>query len=161
MIPVEETYVDKSTWGVGPWQFECDKVEWRHPDNGLPCLIVRGPAGALCGYVGCPPGHPFHGVDGFSGAPATLDVHGGITFGDKCQEDGGKICHVARPGEPDDVWWIGFDCNHSGDMAPKSAAEDRERGWGSFRDHGSSYKPVAYVRREVERLAIQIFEAGK
>jgi hypothetical protein len=162
MEPIEQHYVDKSSWGPGPWQAEPDKVEWRHPENGLPCLIVRGPGGALCGYVACPPGHPLHGADGFSGEPRNLDVHGGITFGDKCAKDG-KICHVARPGEPDDVWWLGFDCNHSWDIAPGSDAQDVARGWAprSYGDHHRSYKSIAYVHAEVQRLAVQIFEAGK
>ena len=136
----EEHYIDKSEWAPGPWHQEPDKIEWRH--NGLPCLIVRGPSGALCGYVGVPPGHPWHGADGGVGEPG-LDVHGGITYGDRCQADG-KICHVARPGEPDDVWWLGFDCAHYGDAIPSRTGDWRLMG---------TYKDIAYVRREVERLA--------
>lgn len=35
-----------------------------------------------------------------------LAVHGGLTYSDRCHDD---ICHVPAPGEPDDVWWFGFD----------------------------------------------------
>ncbi len=49
--------VDKSEWGPGPWQDEPDKAQWLDAGSRLPCLIVRGPVGALCGYVGLPPGH--------------------------------------------------------------------------------------------------------
>lgn len=156
MDPIESSYIDKSSWGAGPWQEEPDKREWRHPDNGLPCLIVRGPHGALCGYVGCPPGHPFHGADGFGGEPACLDVHGGITFGDKCAEDG-KICHVARPGEPEDVWWLGFDCAHHMDLQPAREATYRDRGYSGHMGDVGTYKSLSFVAREVESLAAQVF----
>lgn len=156
MEPVESRYVDKTSWGPGPWQEESDKVEWRHPDNGLPCLIVRGGGGALCGYVACPPGHPFYGADGYAGEPEQLRVHGGITFGDKCAEDG-RICHVARPGEPDDVWWLGFDCGHYNDIRP----EDAGLMYRYLRARDGIYRSIDYVREQVESLAVQIFVAGE
>ena len=28
------------------------------------------------------------------------------------------ICHLPEPGEPDDLWWFGFDCAHFGDLMP-------------------------------------------
>lgn len=52
---------DKSDWGDGPWQGEPDRVEWRL--LGFKCLILRGPMGTLCGYVGVPPGHPCYGLN--------------------------------------------------------------------------------------------------
>jgi hypothetical protein len=110
MQPTEERYIDKSDWGPGPWQEEPDRIEWR--SHGLPCLIVRQKHhGALCGYVGVPEGHPCFGAEGFSGEPDYLDVHGGITFGAP-RVAGSKICHVAQPGEPEHVYWLGFDCAH-------------------------------------------------
>ena len=77
-----------------------DKAQWVDEATGLDCLIVRGPSGALCGYVGVAPGHPWHGKDysqcletpvceeswcGHS-AGSRLEVHGGITFADSCHE---------------------------------------------------------------------------
>ncbi len=53
---------DKSDWGDGPWQNEPDKVQFM-TKVGLPALIVRNHGGALCGYVGIEPGHPFYGKD--------------------------------------------------------------------------------------------------
>lgn len=53
---------DKTNWGAGDWQKEPDKVQWQDEETGLPCLIVRGPTGALCGYVGVPQGHPAYGL---------------------------------------------------------------------------------------------------
>jgi hypothetical protein len=120
MQTMEERNVDKSAWGDGPWQNEPDKKQWVDEETGLPCLIVRNGHGALCGYVGVPNGHPWYGVsydDVRVEGDEWPEVHGGLTFSDKCQE-GGKICHKVEPGEPDDVWWLGFDCAHSGDMWP-------------------------------------------
>lgn len=54
--------IDKSQWGDGPWQSEPDKIQWQDEATGLPCLIVRGPVGALCGYVGVPKTHPAYGL---------------------------------------------------------------------------------------------------
>ncbi len=128
--------MDKSSWTDGPWTSEPDRVEWR--TNGLPCLIVRADTtGALCGYVAVPKGHPFHGV-GYDDVP-DVSVHGGLTYSDAC---GGHVCHVPQPGEPDDVWWLGFDCAHSGDMSPAY-------------DYHGIYRDVAYVRAEVDSLAAQ------
>lgn len=57
------TNVDKSGWSRGEWLSEPDKLQWVDADTGLDCLIVRGPIGALCGYVAVKPGHPWHGVE--------------------------------------------------------------------------------------------------
>jgi len=42
-------WLDKSTWGPGPWQEEPDKVQWQDPQTGSVCLAVRGPMGGWCG----------------------------------------------------------------------------------------------------------------
>lgn len=58
----EYTTMDKSTWGEGEWQSECDKRQWKDEETGYPCLIVRAPVtGALCGYVGVPEKHLLYG----------------------------------------------------------------------------------------------------
>jgi hypothetical protein len=138
----------------GPWHDESDHVEFEH--LGHPCILHRGPTGAWCGYVAVPPGHPWHGrgFDWKNGVDA--DVHGGITYANACQ---GSICHVAKPGEPDDVWWLGFDCNHLGDMDAQKIIED-----GGVYGHDGmwprQYRTVGYVRRETEKLAEQAKEAA-
>lgn len=138
--------VDKSGWGPGPWQDEPDRKEWKHA--GLPCLMSRGPSGHWCGYVAVPPGHPAHGkhYDGVD-----VNVHGGLTYADKCQ---GAICHVPEPGDPDDVWWLGFDCAHARDLSPKSRAWEAANGYAPIRDE--EYRGVPYVTAETERLAEQL-----
>lgn len=262
----------KESWGQGPWVSEPDKVQWLDEASGLPCLIVRGPMGALCGYVGVPEGHPFFkkkygdcarvdakprgrdkmvedleaGFDaklpnskesvkfpkmpksmtkhmeeeltcGESYCPHTAEsmctVHGGITFSGLCQEPtkqrwemwrkrmlackkdiltfprgdsarmwkeeghlvddfkawveweiGTSICHLVEKKEDDyPVWWLGFDCSHSGDVAPKmdSTFRELEKEIPTFKDpssrhFGREYRTVEYVREECTNLAAQL-----
>lgn len=68
----------------------------------------------------------------------------------KCQATG--ICHLPDDGEPDRVWWLGFDCSHAGDMSPAYQASYR------FSGGDDAYRDVEYVRREVAGLAKQISE---
>jgi hypothetical protein len=146
--------VDKSTWGPGPWQDEPDKEQWQDAATGLACLIKRNTFGALCGYVGVPEGHPWHGK-GYGDVPA--EAHGGLTYADSCQEgpEGHTICHVPAPGEPEPLWWLGFDCHHAWDIGPAMEARERERGWPSIHGLDTSYKTIAYVKAECARLAEQ------
>lgn len=146
------TTVDKSAWGEGAWTGEPDKVQWVDEATDLDCLVVRNRMGAWCGYVGVPPGHPAHGVPYDD---VNVDVHGGLTFADRCNDDareGYGICHVPAEGRPADVWWLGFDCNHAGDLAPltlKYAADLPHMKDDVYRDLG-------YAKRETARLAEQL-----
>ena len=152
MTPTREYHtVDKSTWGDGPWQSEPDKRQWQDEATGLPCLIVRGPSGALCGYVGVPSTHPEHGADYDH---VGVEVHWGLTFSDSCAhsaEDTG-ICHVPGEGDPDNVWWFGFDCAHSGDFCPRRESTLRHLGLG----RADVYRDISFVEREVTSLAKQL-----
>jgi hypothetical protein len=144
--------VDKSDWIDGEWKNEPDKVQWQDEATGLPCLIVRGPSGALCGYVGVSESHPLYKKDY---EHADVEVHGGLTFADMCADaadESRHICHVPDLGEPDHVWWFGFDCAHSGDVCPKYAKEH-----GTFPLSAlESYRSLGYVRSEVRGLAWQL-----
>lgn len=94
----EYRFIDKTTWGPGPWQTEPDKIQWQDMATGLACLAVRHPVhGHWCGYVGVPEGHPLFGKS-YDDAER-FDVHGGITFADTCQEDEQEqgICHIPQP----------------------------------------------------------------
>lgn len=143
---------DKSGWGPGPWQEEPDKEQWPDPVTGYACLLKRGPSGALCGYVGVPEGHPWHSRDHDDIA---ADVHGGLTYSSSCEEgpEGETICHVPAPGEPEPLWWVGFDCAHAFDIIPAVI-------WPNVPYPGESYKAVAYVKRECAALAAQAATAG-
>lgn len=161
---IEYRTVDKSGWPRGPWDAEPDKRQWQDEATGLPCLIVRGPGGALCGYVGVSPGHPAHGLDYYQNpyddnfndialAPVqeainNVSAHGGLTFASGCGHGDNPsrgICHVPGDGDPDHVWWFGFDCGHHGDLIPRYE-------W-SF---DGQYRDQAYVERWVRKLATQL-----
>ncbi len=155
-----ERVIDKTDWPRGPWDNEPDRVEWRS-EAGYPALIVRADiTGALCGYVGVPPGHPAHGKHYND---IEVDAHGGLTYAGPCR---GAICHVPAEGEPDDVWWLGFDTAHAGDYTPAIEATlgklpGRElepynepapdEGW-----YAQRYRSIEYVKLVVERLAAQL-----
>lgn len=167
-----ERRINKTRWPDGPWMHEPDRVDFEHA--GLPCLLLRNGKGAWCGYAAVPPGHPWHGVDYKAclapGAPGhdpededsawhdcqeTLQervrVHGGLTYSAACE---GPICHVPKPGEPDAVWWFGFDCMHLGrDFAPRYALE-MPGIYGLFGE--AIYRDLAYARAQTERLAEQL-----
>ena len=143
MKRIEYKTQNKSDWGPGAWQDEPDKIQWLDPDTALPCLIVRGPVGALCGYVGVTRAHPLYGrhyrnVD--------LDVHGGLTFSNGCDHENEStgICHVPSAGEPDNVWWFGFDCAHAFDALPKIR---------QYQMGDEAYRDVVYVTAECPVLA--------
>jgi len=144
--------MDKTSWGPGPWSGEIDKEQFSDEATGLPCLIKRNQMGALCGYVGVSEGHPWFGVD-HSEIDETAEVHGGLTFAGSCQEGGEAetICHIPGPGEPDHVWWAGFDCSHAWDVVPAMTALSLDmQDW-----PGVSYKTVAYVKAKCAGLAAQ------
>jgi hypothetical protein len=169
---------DRTSWGPGPWKDEPDKLQWTDEQTGLPCLIVRNRSGALCGYVGVPPGHPAYEVDYDNvrvGDDDWPDVHGGLTYSDHCQAGAEEdaICHVPEPGEPDHAWWLGFDCAHAFDYVPDLRKlyrddpmfADLERGHVDDVEHGivhtkhgldETYKTIDYVRAECASLAQQL-----
>lgn len=182
MRVMQWTTVDKASWARGEWDGEPDKMQWQDEATGLPCLIVRNQSGALCGYVGVTQEHPAFGVQydsvSIPGKEYGPDVHCGLTFSDFCADatDHSKgICHLPAPGEPDRVWWLGFDCAHCDDYSPGSEARYREitsasewrqheRVLGLGRPTGSGsyigYRNVEYVKRECASLASQLMHAA-
>lgn len=164
--------IDKSDWGSGPWQEErCDKLQWQDEATRLPCLAVRSQFGAWCGYVGVAEGHALFDIS-YSTCPekcgqdycehtseSVLQVHGGITFSRFCQDgdEAENVCHVPGPGEPDRVFWFGFDCNHAFDYAPGMAVYLREAGvQAGVSPFGDIYRDLEYVKAECARLAAQL-----
>jgi hypothetical protein len=143
---------DRSKWGSGPWDNEPDKIQWQDAETGLPCLIVRNHYGALCGYVGVSEGHPYY-KKGYDDCP--VGVYGGLTYAAGCMEDVSEkeaICHIPGKGEPDHVWWLGFDCLHYMDYGPAYPQNH-------FRKQGD-YRPVAFVEEQCRHLAQQLKEIG-
>lgn len=166
--PFTEQYrtrdAERATWGPGPWDDEPDKVVWTDETTGFAAMVVRGPSGALCGYVGLPSSHPFHGrgYDECTGGceetycehsvEVMMTVHGGITFADSCddraEDHRTAICHLDEDGGP--VWWFGFDTAHCGDLLPYHSMR-RARS-------GDVYRDLPYVVNEVTSLAAQLSE---
>jgi hypothetical protein len=151
---IEQRFVDRSTWPPGPWDDEPDRVDWVDEITGYACFVKRGPLGQWCGYVGLPPGHRYHSAD-YDDVP--VSVHGGeLTFGAPCDEADGpaaeRICHVPRPGQPDDVWWLGFDCGHSWDIIPMLPSTATLPSFG----RPTEYRTLAFVRAHTTSLARQL-----
>lgn len=154
--------VKREAWDPGPWDDEPDR--WEAKMWGFPVLALRNRYGAWCGYVGVPSGHPWYGQDYDT---IDADVHGGLTFAGPCDDDPAvpadeRICHVPEPGEPDDVWWLGFDCHHWLDIAPGMEIVTRITVGDPPEYQGvlnPAYKNLDYVAAEIETLAAQAFEA--
>lgn len=134
--------------GDGPWSYEADKVAWVDEETGLGCIILRQKKGTLSGYVGVGTDHPLFGFES-SAVPVGVSntVHGAITYGKVCevnrfaQQEHGEprterytVCHVRMTRtvrdyrtvqitkdefEHEDLWWLGFDTDHLGDLVPK------------------------------------------
>jgi hypothetical protein len=101
-----------------------DRVLGQGAHAGFKWMVTHNAMGYRCGYVRIPMGHPWHGKAYDS---VDTDVHGGLTF-----------AHPDEPynkDQPEDGWWIGFDCAHSGD-APDPELPGSERlhsMWGTVR----------------------------
>lgn len=163
--------MDKTRWGWGAWQGEPDKQQWTDGTTGFPCLVVRHPRkGNWCGYVGVSEKHPAYGLafsDGQEGRilepqelPTTQDVinsivvHGGLSFAGNCSKNADErtgICHVSEPGQPDTVWWFGFDCGWMTDKLPAYEARNPDD-----REPGAEYRTLPFVTEECRKLALQL-----
>jgi len=71
--------------------------------SGLPAVIIRVEFAAKhrCGYVGLPEGHPLFNANY---EEVDAEVHGGLTYGDKCAT---YPMPTTAPTK-----WFGFDCGH-------------------------------------------------
>lgn len=147
---------EERQWPSGPWDGEPDRVQWPDAATGLPCLALRHPYfGHWCGYVGIDRGHPLHGRS--HDGDLALAVHGGLTFFGPC--DGGVgICHVPALGEPEHVWWLGFDCAHYQDYSPNNARLAAERGYPFTIRPDEVYRTLDYVRQQCASLARQLID---
>ncbi len=150
---VRERVIDRTGWPPGPWDNEPDR--WEDRELGFPVLAVRNWHGEWCGYVGVPPGHPWHGKN-YNDVP--LEAHCGLTYGSLCH---GSICHVPRAGEPAEVFWLGFDCGHCGDLSPASlCGVEKEIHDQVMREFGGQdyrardvYRDLAYVQKQTRAMA--------
>lgn len=133
-------------------------------ENGIvgefPYKIVEHPtAKHLMGYIGVPPSHPFYHIDytdnNWDNPVSNLQVHGGVTF----TEHSNNLNPTYYAGDSNDhtlnmnIWWIGFDCGHAGDLSPGIEKLLPQ----SLRSPlHTTYKDRDYVFAEIEKLATQI-----
>lgn len=151
MNEVEKFFIPKETWGYGPWMAEPDKVQWNDESTGLVCLAVRNQwRGGWCGYVGVPPEHRY-----FSTSHANISdvmvVHGGLDYSGFCQSENEEygICHKPDPGQPEEVWWFGFSCQHAVDICPAITDLDGDQQF-------ATYKDLHFVKQECRQVAQQL-----
>ena len=113
------------------------KKDWKDYKTGYACMIIQQKRGHLCGYVGIPKKHALFG-DRNLFEYYDLDVHGGITFSRMSDPWSGE--------KTKDVYWIGFDCNHSDDLPLGETCTQSER----------TYKDMSYVLTETLKLSSQL-----
>ncbi len=153
---------------------EADKIAWLDPQTGYECIVMRDAKnGYLRGFVGLPLSHPLYGFD-HDAIPSDLgiEIHGGLTYGKPCDVPATRViwvkgevvrvCHqtfrpMTVPGinatdhtPQDDAWWLGFDCNHPGDLIPKNDHNPTVDGVRAV------YRDDDYVVNEVLNLASQL-----
>lgn len=150
--------VDKTKWPQGPWDAEPDRIQWTTQAGYVGLAVRNSHFGNWCGYVGVPQTHPYHGKHYDQ---VNVSAHGGLTYSDYCREDT-PICHVPAPGEPEELYWFGFDCAHFRDYAPgldRILAATLNR---PVREPNpdETYRDLAYVQGEVEDLARQLKEVA-
>lgn len=98
-------------------------------------------------------------VPGIGESIRGIEVHGGLTYANGCQEDSPEdlgICHKPEASDPDEVWWFGFDCAHAWDIMPAMMATRREHGIADWAEE--KYRDLAYVTAECESLAKQLLK---
>lgn len=133
----------RAWWTEGPWDDEPDILRWADERTGFPCIARRSRASFWCGYVGVGIEHPYYGL-GYE--DLEIDIHGGLSYAEACEESPEGVCHFSEDGEA--RWWFGFDCGHIFDAAPSWNIPDLTE-LGVYRD-------LAYVQAECSRLAMQL-----
>lgn len=58
------------------------------------------------------------------------------------------VCHVREEGRPDNIWWLGFDAAHSGDLIPAFC--------NFYSASNGTYRNLDYIREECRKLALQL-----
>lgn len=172
----------------GPWNGEGDKIAWVDEETGLGCIILRQEDGTLSGYVGVGTDHPLHGFQA-EAVPVQISslVHGGITYGRECEVNRhelrakGKprrerytVCHVTRTRwvqdvehvqttkdefEHEDLWWLGFDTNHAGDLIPNDRFHTPRKS-DVYRDQDFVYRQCVVLAERLKDVARKVATRG-
>lgn len=151
----ERCEIAKAKIPEGPWAKEPHRFEFKH--EGLDCLLVRQtPSFHWCGYVGVPETHKLYKKDyNEIENENEISVHGGLTYSAECE---GAVCHHAK--DEDTVWWIGYDCAHSGDLCPSYLKYKDNSAFSCLltdhRGNPSVYRDIEWVINETKHLAEQL-----
>ena len=165
--------IPKAKWAPGPWHDEPDELRWKDEATGLPCIILRGPGGSLCGYVGVSKRHHFYkrsyddkaevpfllainllNISGYDcdvyrqvAVDGTLSIESLISVHGGLTYGGGTLTD-----KPRGYWWLGFDCGHAGDLMPYLNAL---RDGAHLQISDEIYRDIDYVKNECAKLAWQ------
>lgn len=147
----QKNFVDKSKFGIGPWQSEADVYSWTDSETGYHCVVWRNPEmGNLCGYVGIPSGHPLFAKNYDDQETESLTTHWGLTYSDSVEPGSKQNSDDFDSG----LWYFGFDCAHAWDLVPHTYNLMKQSGFNSF--DGDVYRDFEYVKKIVELLAKQL-----
>lgn len=103
-------------------------------NDGYLCVILRHPSSLhLCGYVGLKKQHELYEKHYDS---INIVCHGGLTFASKMNWY-----------EIEDLWFIGFDCAHHGDITPSYMYPGEIH---------AIYRNMEYVTNEVNSIVEQL-----
>ncbi len=170
---------DRKPAGDGPWNKEADKVAWIDKETGLGCIMLRQEDGTISGYVGVETDHPLFGFKA-AAVPLEISrvVHGGVTYGKACEvnrferrawgeprSERYTVCHVTstrlvqeyrtvqttKDEFHEDIWWLGFDTNHAGDLIPDQLPERRKGD--IYRDQTFVYENCIALARKLKSIA--------
>jgi len=121
-----------------PWLNEPDIENFVY--QGYECLLKRNMLGCWLGYVHIPASSVWAQQQNFM----LLDVHGGITYANLLPDQ-------------EDIFVLGFDCAHLGDIMPYAAEQ------GFFDPHASTstYKTIDYARDALKHMVDQIHDFKK
>jgi hypothetical protein len=99
---------------------------------GLRAVVLFNEHGEFrCGYVGVEKDSGYYGIQ-YNDISEHLSVHGGVTFSGPLN------------GLPKNIWWIGYDCAHSGDRIK------------NLREDGAVERSLEYCVDECESMARQL-----
>lgn len=169
----------------GPWDNEADKVAWVDEATGFGCIMLRQTDGTLSGYVGIGPDHPLYGFKADAvPLDISTTIHGGLTYGKACEanrvelhaksrsvQERYSVCHVTRTRTRvvhyhdtvqttedefhEDLWWVGFDTNHDGDVRPNDPRYRRRTG-DVYRDQSFVYAQCMALAQCLQGVANQV-----
>jgi hypothetical protein len=158
---------------------------WQEHD--LWCAVLRGPIGALCGYVLLPVGHPWWGLtynqevpgaqelDGEMPAEQAMDDYGVIPIFALGDPEGGRWRRLGYQAQVHGGltftgplliegapwgWWLGWDCAHAGDALDPAFVDPYMAPFNQHAiDRGDHVWTLDDVVLETGRLALSIHEA--